>query len=178
VREAIHRGTEQMLTDMESEAGFSDDVGRAALANVGAQVRRIITFLQEIEHDAGCAIDRPRLHAIRQKLDAACRERFADDLSAGLLTPLAAASGPLDGSGQARLETRSRELRVLETEARRIGGAANYDRLLLQASEAVLEAAAAGTLTSVRTIRLIEILAGPETAEELYEQERSAQGLG
>jgi hypothetical protein len=52
-----------------------------------------------------------------------------------------------------------------------VGGAANYDRLLLEASAAVMEAAAAGTLTPVRKLRLIEILAGPEAAAALYEQE-------
>jgi hypothetical protein len=64
----------------------------------------------------------------------------------------------------------------LETEARKVGGAATYDRLLMQASEAVVEAAAAGTLTPVRKLRLIEILAGPEVAEELYRKEH-ADGL-
>jgi hypothetical protein len=171
VREAIDRGTEQMLTDLESESGLAEDIGRIALANAGAQVRRIATFLQEIEHDAGSAIDRPRLYAIRQKLDHVCRERFSAGLNTGLLAPLSVASGPVDGTGHMQMETCSRELRVLESEARKVGGAAEYDRLLNQAVEAVLEAAAVGTLTSVRKLRLIEILSGPEAAAELYEQE-------
>ena len=59
----------------------------------------------------------------------------------------------------------------METEARKVGGAANYDRLLKEATDAVMEAAVAGTLTPVRKLRLIEILAGPEAAAELYERE-------
>jgi hypothetical protein len=170
VRQAIDRSTEQMLSVMEQEAGFTEEIGHLALANVGTQVRRITTFLREIEEDTGSSIDRPRLHAIRQKLDAACRERFSDGLSVGVLTPLSAASGPVDGPSQSQMETCSRELRELEVEARKVGGAANYDRMLHEASAAVLEAAAAGTLTTVRKLRLIEILAGPEVAAELYEQ--------
>ncbi len=162
-----------MLSDMESDDGLTEEISRGALANVGTVVRRITTFLREIE-EAGAAADRPRLHAIRQKLDVACRERFSDGLSTGLLTPLAGAAGPMDGAGQLLMESCGRELRELETEARKVGGAATYDRLLMQASEAVVEAAATGTLTPVRKLRLIEILAGPEVAEELYRKEHAA----
>jgi hypothetical protein len=179
VRQAIDQGTEQMLSDMEDDAGLSEEVSRGPLANVGAMVRRITTFLHEIEEDSGASIDRPRLHAIRKKLDRACRERFSDGLNTGLLTPLAGGAGPVDGNGQKLMESCSRELRELETEARKVGGAANYDRLLLEASAAVMEAAAAGTLTPVRKLRLIEILAGPEAAAALYEQEMAgAAGQG
>ena len=175
VRQAIDRGTEEMLSDMESSGGLAEEISRGALANVGAVVRRITTFLREIEED-GAAADRPRLHAIRQTLDVACRERFTDGLSTGVLTPLATTGGPVDGAGQMLMESCIRELRELETEARKVGGAANYDRLLMQASEAVAEAAAAGALTPVRKFRLIEILAGPEVAEELYRKEYAASG--
>jgi hypothetical protein len=175
VRQAIDRGTEEMLSDMESKGGLAEEISRGALANVGAAVRRITTFLREIEED-GATANRPRLHAIRQKLDAACRERFSDGLSTGVLTPLSDAAGPVDGAGQILMESCIRELRELETEARKVGGAANYDRLLMQASETVVEAAAAGTLTPVRKFRLIEILAGPEVAEELYQKEFAASG--
>jgi hypothetical protein len=176
VRRAIDQGTEQMLSDMERDAGLSEELNRGPLANVGALVRRITTFLREIEEDSGASIDRPRLHAIRKKLDQACRERFSDGLNTGLLTPLAGAAAPVDGHSQKLMESCGRELRELETEARKVGGAANYDRLLEEAAAAVVEAAAAGTLTPVRKLRLIEILAGPEAAAALYEQEMSRGG--
>jgi hypothetical protein len=171
VRRAIDQGTEQMLSDMESDAGLSEEISRGPLANAGAMVRRISTFLHEIEEDSGASIDRPRLHAIRKKLDQACRERFSDGLNTGLLTPLAGASGPVDGNSQILMESCGRELRELETAARKVGGAANYDLLLEEATAAVMEAAAAGTLTPVRKLRLIEILSGPEAAAALYQQE-------
>jgi hypothetical protein len=171
VRRAIDQGTEQMLSDMESAAGLNEELSRGPLANVGAMVRRITTFLHEIEEDSGTSIDRPRLHAIRKKLDHACQERFSDGLTTGLLTPLAEAAEPIDGNSQKLMESCGRELRELETEARKVGSAANYDRLLREAAAAVEEAAAAGTLTAVRKLRLIEILSGPEAAAALYEQD-------
>ncbi|PPQ36302.1 hypothetical protein [Rhodopila globiformis] len=171
VREAIDRGTEEMLSAMEDEAGFASEIQTIALANAGPQVRRIVTFLREVENDPGFAADRPRLHAIRQKLDDACQARFSNGLNAELLAPLAEAPGPIGGAGQTRMESCSRDLRALETEARKVGGAARYDRLLQEATDAVMAAAAAGTLTPVRRLRLIEILAGAEAAAELYEKE-------
>ncbi len=176
VRRAIDHGTEQMLSDMESDAGLSEELNRGPLANAGAMVRRITTFLHEIEEDSGASIDRPRLHAIRRKLDQVCRERFSDGLNTGLLTPLADAAGPVDGNNQKLMESCGRELRELEIEARKVGSAANYDRLLREAAAAVEEAAAAGTLTPVRKLRLIEILSGPEAAAALYERDMSRGG--
>ena len=41
---AIERGTEEMLAAMESEAGLAAEIQNVALANVGAQVRRISAF--------------------------------------------------------------------------------------------------------------------------------------
>jgi hypothetical protein len=171
VRDAIDRGMEEMLAAMESGSGFTEDIQNVALANAGTQVRRIVSFLREIEEGPGFAADRPRLHAIRKKLDEACRERFSEGLNIGLLAPLAEAPGPIDGANQTKMESTSRDLRALETEARKVGGAVNYDRLLKEATDAVMEAAAAGTLTPVRKLRLIEILTGPEKAADLYQQE-------
>jgi len=59
-------------------------------------------------------------------------------------------------------------LRGLAAVAREVGDSASYDGQLRQASEAVLKAAAAGILSPVRQMRLVEILLGPEAAEALY----------
>ncbi len=84
------------------------------------------------------------------------------------MVPLAALSVPLDGPAQTALESVARELRKLEMMARKLGDPAGYDALLRTASEAVVTAADAGTMTPMRKYRLIEILAGPEAAEALY----------
>lgn len=170
LQQALARGTEQVLAAMENEPGFTKEIGHASLAQAADEVRRISTVLQEIENGGNAGKDRLRLKAIRGQLDQACRTRFAEGLQAGLVAPLTAASGPVESAGQVRLENCSRDLRVLEMEARKVGGSASYDRLLLEASESVLSAAQAGALSPVRKIRLIEILSGPEAAEALYRE--------
>ena len=170
LQRALARGMDQVLTRLESPSGVMDEIVRAPLAVVGEDVRRIVAFLGEMSDDAGSAAHRPRLKAMRERLDRVCRDRFADGLAQGLVQPLAAMSGALDGAGQALLETCARDLRSLETVARKVGGAGGYDQLLAQATETVRAAAKAGTLTPVRTLRLVEILAGSEAAAAQYRE--------
>jgi hypothetical protein len=165
---AMAHGIEQVLAGMESTPEFTREIGHASLARAADEVRRLSLVLQQIEDGGGK--DLSRLNAIRRDLDQACRTRFAEGVQSGLVAPLAAASGSVDSAGQVRLESCTRDLRTLEMAARKVGDAASYDCLLRQASDVVLTAAQAGTLSSVRKIRLIEILSGPEEAEALYRQ--------
>jgi hypothetical protein len=170
LQRALARGMEQGLKRVESQSGVMDEITRAPLATVGDEVRRLATFLHEMSEDTGAAAHRPRLNAMRERLDQVCRKRFANGLAEGVVQPLATASGVLDGTGQTQLETRARDLRSLETVARKVGGAGSYDHLLLQAAETVRVAAKAGTLTPVRTLRLVEILAGSGAAAAMYRE--------
>jgi hypothetical protein len=164
-QKAIADGMAEVIGALDSTSGIADEMGRGSLSDAGDGARRIIAFLAELEHDASSAKHRPRLNSVRQRLDQACRTRFADGLRVGLVTPLAVASGPVDRAGQTQLETCARDLRVLETAARKVGDPAGYDRLLRGASEAVK---ATGHLTPSRKLRLVEILSGPEAAEALF----------
>jgi hypothetical protein len=74
----------------------------------------------------------------------------------------------MDPAGQTRLETCARNLRALETVARKLGGPSAYDQMLMQATQAVRAASGSGALSGVRTIRLTEILAGPDVAMAMY----------
>jgi hypothetical protein len=168
LQQATARGMELVLDQIESPSGIMDEIARAPLAAVGDPVRRIATFLREMGAQTAAPAHRGRLHAIREKLDQTCRARFADGIAEGLVQPLAAASGQWDGADQTQLEICARDLRTLETLARKVGGTVNYDQLLLQASETVQAAAKAGTLTQVRKFRLIEILSGSEVASAMY----------
>lgn len=168
---AAVRATELTLTQMENESGLMNDVTRAPLANVGENVRRIATLLREIDEGTESAPHRQRMRGIREKLDTACQDRFASGLADGLVTPLTASPSQRGSVEQTELERRARDLRVLETSARHLGGAASYDRLLHQASETVCEAAKAGALTQAGKLRLVEILSGSEAAVALYRSE-------
>jgi hypothetical protein len=170
LQRAMALGVDQVLTRLEGPQGVVDTITRAPLAAAGEDVRRIVAFLEEMGGDAGSATHRPRLKAMREQVDQACRERFAEGLAEGLVQPLAIASGALDAAGQMSLESCARDLRSLETAARPIGGAGSYDQQLRQAAEKARLAAKAGTLTPVRMLRLVEILAGSEAAAVLYRQ--------
>jgi hypothetical protein len=63
-----------------------------------------------------------------------------------------------------RVETTARQLRALETEARRLGSAPTYDALLRQTAVVARNVASDAGLALVEKVRLIEILAGSEEA--------------
>ena len=175
LRQAIAQGVEAAMVTMEAPAGFAGDIGQASLGDAGNQARRLLMLFREIEQDDSFAKHRPRLKAIREKLDEACQTRFAEGVRDGIAAPLEALAGPIDRDGQLRLEDCARHLRSLESVARRFGGAESYDRMLLEALAVASEAAEDGTLTPVRQIRLVELLAGPEAAEALYRHQAAAK---
>ena len=168
LRGSVDNALASVLTHMERDSGFAHEIGHGTLTEAGVEVRRVLTLLREIETDKSFSSHWPRLKAIRHKLAEVCRTRFARGVREGLVAPLAAASRPVDGPAQTALESSARELRKLETMARKLGDPAGYDELLRSASDTVLTAADAGNLTPMRKYRLIEILAGPEAAEALY----------
>jgi hypothetical protein len=168
LRQAMDRALDNMLTGMETAKGFDKEIANAPVRDAGQEVARIISLLRAIDSEPDAARHRPRLKSIRLKLDQTCRARFGTALQDTFATPLTSAGAPLTSADQTGLEESTRALRVLETAARKIGGATVYDALLDQAATIARTAAEAGVLTPVRHMRLVEILAGPEAAEALY----------
>ena len=174
LRQTMDRGVDDLLTQMEQPTGFDDKIRNAPLHEIGQEVARISAFLRDIEAEPDTAKHRPRLYAIRTRLDALCRQRFDSGLTDRLVAPLSSTTGAVDGSVQSGMETSVRDLRVLETAARDIGSAGHYRAQLEKATATVSAAAAAGILTPVRQVRLVELLAGPEAADALYRSLRTA----
>jgi hypothetical protein len=164
---AMDRGIDDILVDLEGETSLIKDLREGNLSGVGLQVERLAGLLQDIGDDRNAVRHRARLRGIRDKLDSVCRDRFADGMKRGLVAPLAGAS-PVDQNGQKQLENCARELRTVEIAGRKLGTHAAYDALLEQAAEAVQAGADAGNLTPIRAVRLVEILSGPEAAEQMY----------
>ena len=175
LRQALDAGVDCVLTDMEGPSGFAGGVSRAPLSAAGSEVRRITALLGDIENESDSSKHRPRLREIRIKLDQACRARFTAGLTDDLVTPLAISAGPVGATAQTQFEDVARDLRALESAARRVSGAGIYDSLLDMAAKAVQVAAAAGVLTPMRKLRLVEILAGPEAAEAMYHQDNAVR---
>jgi hypothetical protein len=165
---AMDRGTGDILDDMEGRTDLAEGLSDGPLAAVGLEVQRIAGLLQDINHDPNAARHRPRVRGLREKLDTLCRGRFVDGMKAGLVGPLATATAPVGAADQKQLETCARDLRTVETVGRKLGNPGKYDALLSSASTAVEAAVSSGTLGAVRAVRLVEILAGPEAAEAMY----------
>ena len=167
LRQTFEQGVDRALTQLESGAGLNSTVCNAPLQTVGQEVRRIVALLRDIDSEPDTARHRPRLKAIRGKLDMACRARFGVGLDEGLVAPLTASEAITDAA-QSGMETNARALRTLEMAARKIGNPAIYDTLLDKAAAIVGVAAGAGVLTPVRQARLIEILCGSDAAAAVY----------
>ena len=135
-----------------------------SLAEAVESVKNIATLLRSLDTANVQPARRDTLRAMRDRLDAGCKARFALGLQDDLLMPLYRLGSSLDAAAIAGLEATARGLRVLETEARTVGSSAVYDLLLSKAAAAIENRAPGGILPVADQVRLVEILAGPEAA--------------
>jgi uncharacterized protein (DUF2267 family) len=131
-------------------------------------VRRIASLLRQLDLTSAKPGRRTQIQTLRQRIDACCRARFSAELDDQVLAPLRDDIRPEPPA----LESAARALRILETEARAIGGGPAYDRMLQQAAEAVRTSP--GGLDRIGQIRLVEILAGSDAALAMLEDRNQA----
>jgi hypothetical protein len=155
---------EMQLTRLEqADAMPAAMVGRQ-LATAGVEVHRIASLLDGLDDEAAPADRHSRLQAIRARLDASCRACFAIALASDFLAPLNGLLQAPDPDASQQLETSARQLRALESEARRLGSVPIYDALLRKVAALVRNVLPDGRLAPVDKAHLIEILVGPEEA--------------
>ncbi len=164
LRAAFDLVTETQLAGLESPDGAEAEMVGPDLGAAGAQVHRIVGLLEGLGDEAAPAARRVRLAAIRHRLDTSCRARFANSLAGEFLAPLHQMLQVPEPGALRRVETTARQLRALETEARRLGSAPTYDALLRQTAVVARNVASDAGLALVEKVRLIEILAGSEEA--------------
>jgi hypothetical protein len=164
LRAAFDQVSEAQVAGLESPDGATAEMAGSDLAAAGIQVHRMVGLLDGLGDEAAPAARRARVTAIRQRVDSCCRTRFANGLAGEFLAPLHALLQSPEPQAVKRLETTARQLRALETEARRVGSAPTYDALLRQAAVVVRNVASDAGLALIEKVRLIEILAGPEEA--------------
>jgi hypothetical protein len=158
VKASAELAIDSLLEQLAGHDGAGGRVTLTSLAEAGGVVRRISTLLRRLEDGPMGPARRTHLNEVRQNLDAGCRARFASGLQDQVLAPL----GAVSGEDVSAIEAAARDLRMLETEARALGGASAYDTMLENAAEAVK--AASGGLERMDQIRLVEILAGADAA--------------
>jgi hypothetical protein len=164
LRAAFDLVAETQLAGLESPDGAEAEIVGPDLGTAGAQVHRIVGLLEGLGDESAPAARRVRLAAIRHRLDTSCRARFANSLAGEFLAPLHQLLQAPEPDALQRLETTARQLRALETEARRLGSAPTYDALLRQTAGVVRNVASDAGLSLIEKVRLIEILAGSEEA--------------
>ncbi len=176
LRLAMDLGLDAVLLDLEGEQGLTSDLRHSTLSASGAEAARLAAFLLDVEADPEAIRYRSRLNPIRRRLDEICRARLAQGIKTQILRPLEAAGAVVDAGAQKGLETASRDLRALEASGRRFGNAAAYDAALAESSATLRKVCAAGGLTTMRKLRLLEILLGPDAAEAEYRLAQSRAG--
>jgi hypothetical protein len=171
VRKAADRGSELLLDRLESDGG-ARSVSGPTLAEAGDAIRRLAVFLDGIEHDAASPERRSRIAQIRGQVQASCNTRFASALKSDLLDRLQDADAAPSNEMMAQLEITARDLRRLESAARRVGGGDSYDALLRRVSQELASQRTGAGLSLADRVRMIEILTGPDEALALFAAER------
>ncbi|WP_428492232.1 hypothetical protein [Rhodopila sp.] len=170
IRSATDAAAELLLRRLEQQNGIESRIATGTLADAGAAAARIASLLRHLGLIDPSAPRRDRLRTARRHLVAACEARFAAGLQQDLLAPLSRIGMTSAALDVAALEAAARGLRMLETEARAVGGAATYDLLLGKATEAITADAMRHRLAPPDQLRLVEILAGSDAALAILER--------
>jgi hypothetical protein len=170
IQAATDEAADFLLGQLDQPAGgIETRVAAGTLADAAAAAGRIATLLVHLETPTAKPQRRDRLRAMRQRLNAGCKARFVSALQDELLAPLQHGGATSDPVDIAALEAAARGLRVLESEARAVGGGSTYDLLLGKAAEAIKGNAMRDRLAPVEQIRLVEILSGSDAALAMFD---------
>ncbi len=149
---------------LENPAIVEARLAAVPLQEAAARVGEHAAGLRALIADSLAAETKRRWRAVQQRLDQVSRSRFAAALETELLLPLSTLTTRDADSDTTAIESVARDLRALESEARTLGGAEVYDRLLRQAADTVRDRGKDGAMSKAETIRLVEILAGSAAA--------------
>jgi hypothetical protein len=169
VRDAIGRARDVLRARIEGPGGVEALVVGSSLAEAAAEVRQIDALLCGMRSSGDIAEAARREAAIRQRLDASCRTRFAAGIVGEFVEQLHGPGPRRSAAVLAALEATARNLRALESEARRIGSGELYDTLLRETAATVTTLETRGPLSLVDKVRLVEILVGPDEALAVLE---------
>jgi hypothetical protein len=169
---AMEEATELLLRQLDREDGIETRIAAGTLGEAGAVASRVATLLKHLDSGNAKPQRRERVRAVRQRLDADCKLRFAAGLQNELLAPLLQVGLSPDASDLHGMEAAARGLRMLETEGRIVGSGSTYDLLLEKAAAAIKGDAMKDKLSLADRMRLVEILRGPDAALEMLDRKR------
>jgi hypothetical protein len=178
LRPATTQARAVLLARIEDSGGVEALVVDSSLADSAAEVRQINALLRGLRTSGSATAAAQREVAIRQRLDASCRTRFANGLASEFVEKLDTMGHRPDSAVMAALEATARNLRALESEARRVGSAELYDTLLHETAATVKTLDLEGMLGLVDKVRLVEILVGPDEALAVLEDGAGSESAG
>jgi hypothetical protein len=171
IQAAADEAADLLLRQLDQTAGgIQMRIAAGTLVEAGAAAGRIATLLTHLDAPDAKSHRREHLRAVRQRLNAGCKARFVAALENELLAPLQHAAATSDPTDIAALEAAARGLRLLESEARAVGGGSTYDLLLGKAAEAIKVDTMRDRLAPVGQLRLVEILSGSDAALAMLDQ--------
>ena len=160
LRMAAEQAMDFVVDRLETTAPLPRD-----LVEAERDVSRLAVLFDDLESRSR---ERPsrlaRLRRARERADAECRAAFGEALSEQVLLP-AGGLASADDATVIHLEGAAHSLRRMEQAARRIGGAAHYDRALQACAEQLAPQNGDGRETRMDRARLVEILLGSEAAQ-------------
>ncbi len=154
---SANNAMEYALSSLQAAAGAED----ADLTEAALDAARVAAMLAGLEGTASTE-QRRRIDAIRREADALCLARFERAAAAAMSDIGTATTAANCDEALAALETDARDLRRLESAARRLGSGEQYDAMLRGLSAAARTGGNGMGLAD--RVRLVEILAGPDEA--------------
>ncbi len=164
MRTAAEQAIDGVLGGLEAQGGLGGPIFGSELSQAGPEVFRILALLQGLDSDQLSGDRRRRVHELRQRVEASCRTRFEAGLTGEFIAPLMLLRPGADAAEVTRLEDIARDLRRLEAAARKLNARNGLEAQLIRAAEEIGGMKPDGALTLADRVRLVEILAGPDTA--------------
>ena len=142
-------------------SSLSTAVDGADLREAAVEANRVAALLDALAEGAP-AERRARLDQARRDADALARRSVGQAVGQAVTMAQSAMTASFDDGAIATMEAFARDLRRLETAARKLGSGDFYDAQLAAAAAAMQDIQ--GDLGLADRVRLVEILAGPEQA--------------
>jgi hypothetical protein len=171
IQTAMDDAAEVLLRALDQEDGTEAPIAGGTLVDAGAAVHRFAILLRHLDGPNATPRGRERLRALRQRMEARCKARFASGLQDELLAPLQHLGVPPTPAQIPALEAAARGLRVLEIEGREVGSGFTYDLLLGKAAEVIKDSAMRDRLSPIEQRRLVEILVGSDAALAMLDEQ-------
>lgn len=159
-----------LLQQLDREDGIVRRIAPGTLAEAGAAVSRLATLLMQLDTTNARPPRRDLLRALRLRLEAGCKERFASGLHDELLALLGQPGTRFDPDRVDALEAAARGLRMLEAAGRVLGSGGAYDPALRDAAAVIKSSTLRDSFAPADRARLVEILGGSDAALAMLDQ--------